>query len=116
MDWKYAKHFLKGLSKEHLCEIISKFDLCLKKIFLTISSSPCSARASIHQNHVSWQIEILWTNEKGHPRNISVKLFQKQLAGLTLSQTANFRLFQIERVYRRQYLDLIKMEDSYQNG
>ena len=32
--------------------------------------------APIHKSHVYWRIKILWTAfEKGHPRNIPVKLF-----------------------------------------
>ena len=34
-------------------------------------------KAPIHQSHIYWQIKILQTVfEKGHPRNIAVKLFQ----------------------------------------
>ena len=47
------------------------------KIFLRISSCLYSAKAPIHQSHIYRQIKILRTGfEKGHPRNIPVKLFQ----------------------------------------
>ena len=39
--------------------------------------------APIHQSHVYGQIKISRTNfEKGHPRNIPVKLFQNLTSGL----------------------------------
>ena len=45
--------------------------------FLRISSGPYSERSPIHQNHVSGWIKISQTIfEKGHQRNIPVKLFQ----------------------------------------
>ena len=45
--------------------------------FLRISSCHYSARAPIHQSHVYGRIKISPTFFlKGHPRNISVKLFQ----------------------------------------
>ena len=45
--------------------------------FLRISSCPYSARSPIHQSHVYGRIKISRTFlEKGHLRNIPVKLFQ----------------------------------------
>ena len=45
--------------------------------FLRISSYPIVQEAPIHQSHVYGRIKILRTIfEKGHPRNIPVKLFQ----------------------------------------
>ena len=38
--------------------------------------------APIHQSHVYWRMNILQTSfEKGHPRKISVKLFQNLTSG-----------------------------------
>ena len=45
--------------------------------FLRISSCPYSARSPVHQRHVHRRIKISRTTfGKGHPKNISVKLFQ----------------------------------------
>ena len=51
--------------------------------FLRISSCPYIVQeAPIHQSHVIWWIKILQTTfEKGHPRNIPVKLFQNLTSG-----------------------------------
>ena len=50
--------------------------------FLRISSCSYSAKASIHQSHVYGQIKISRPSfEKGHPRNIPVKLFQNLTSG-----------------------------------
>ena len=50
--------------------------------FLRISSCPYIVQeAPIHQSHVFWQIKISQTIEKGHPRNIPVKLFQNLTSG-----------------------------------
>ena len=50
--------------------------------FLRISSCPYSARSPHSQSHVFGQIKILRTVfEKGHLRNISVKLFQNRTSG-----------------------------------
>ena len=50
--------------------------------FLRISSCPYSARSPIHQSHVYGWIKISRTLfEKGHPRNIPVKLFQNLTSG-----------------------------------
>ena len=39
-------------------------------------------KAPIHQSHIYWQIKILWIIfEKGHPKNIPVKLFQNLTSG-----------------------------------
>ena len=39
-------------------------------------------RVPIHQSHIYWQIKVLQTIfEKGHPRNIPVKLFQNLKSG-----------------------------------
>ena len=68
--------FEKGQPR-NISEIISKSDQPFqwrrnKKFFL----SPCSANKSSQPNHDYTQITILWTVfEKGHAKNISVKLF-----------------------------------------
>ena len=39
-------------------------------------------KGHIHQSHAYWRIKISWTVfEKGHPRNIPVKLFQNLTGG-----------------------------------
>ena len=44
---------------------------------LRLSSCPLVQETPIHQSHVYGQIKISWSLfEKGHPRNIPVKLFQ----------------------------------------
>ena len=84
MDQNFANKFWKGSPKEHSCEIISKSDKQFRRRFLRISSCPYIVQeASIHQNHVYGLIKISWTIfDKGHPRNIPVKLFQNQTSGL----------------------------------
>ena len=69
--------------KEHSCEIISKSDKrfrrrrFFKNFFMSIF-----IRAPIHQSHVYGRIKISRTLfEKGHPRNIPVKLFQNLTSG-----------------------------------
>ena len=48
-----------------------------EKGFLRISSCPYSAKAPIHQSYVYGRIKISQPIfEKGHPKNIPVKLFQ----------------------------------------
>ena len=80
-DQNFANNFWKGDLKEHLCEIISKSDQRFqRREFLRISQDFyrwIAQVAPIHQSHIFWRIKILGTDfEKGHPRNISVKLFQ----------------------------------------
>ena len=82
---KFCKQFLKESPKEHSCEIISKLDQgfrrrFFKNFFMSIycKKSPPPPNGS----YVFRQIKILLTNfEKGHPRNIPVKLCQNQTRG-----------------------------------
>ena len=69
--------------KTYSCEIISKSDQWfLRTRFFALYRHEflhdCVVQeAPIHQSHIYRQIKILWTNfEKGHPRNIPMKLFQ----------------------------------------
>ena len=69
----------KGSPKEHSCEIISKSDLQFwrKEFFLEFLHVHVVQKAPIHKSYIYRQIKILRTiSEKGHPRNIPVKLFQ----------------------------------------
>ena len=62
------------MSKPDSCEIISKSE---NKIFSEFLHVCIVQKAPIHQSHVYGRIKISRTIfEKGHPRNIPVKLFQ----------------------------------------
>ena len=68
---------------EHSCEIISKSDQQFQRrsFFLRISSCPYSARSPHSPESYFWRIKISRILfEKGHLRNIPVKLFQNQTA------------------------------------
>ena len=74
MDQNFANNFWKGSPKEHSCEIISKSD---QRFHVHILQE-----APIHHSHVYGWIKISRTIlEKGHPRNIPVKLFQNLTCG-----------------------------------
>ena len=77
-DQNFANNFWKGLPKEHSCEIISKLDQRFqRKDFLSVSSCLYSARSSHSPEPCFGWIKISRTVfEKGHPRNIPVKLFE----------------------------------------
>ena len=76
------------MSKPDSCEIISKSDQWFLRTrsfalyrheFLHVC---IVQKAPIHQSHIYRQIKILQTSfEKGHPRNIPVKLFQNLTSG-----------------------------------
>ena len=70
---KYCEHFLKRVSQGIILWNYFKIrPAVLREYFLRISSCPYSVRS-----HVFGQIKILWTIfEKGHLRNIPMKLFQ----------------------------------------
>ena len=81
-DNNFVNSFWKGSRKEYFCEAILKFisDFREEEFF---SSFPYSASSPLHHSHVSWGIKILGRNfQKGHPRNISVKLFWNLTSGL----------------------------------
>ena len=65
-------------SKPDSCEIISKSDQWfLRTRFFLHYTDMNFFTAPVHQSHIYRQIKILRTIfEKGHPRNISAKLFQ----------------------------------------
>ena len=71
-------NFWKGSPKEHSCEIISQSDKRFwRKKFFNNFFVHIVQKAPIHQSHIYRQIKILRTIfEKGHSRNIPVKLFQ----------------------------------------
>ena len=70
------------MSKPDSCEIISKSDKWFLRIFFALYRHEflhvsIVQKAPIHQSHIYKQIKILQTVfEKGHQRNIAVKLFQ----------------------------------------
>ena len=79
MDQNFANKFWKGSPKEHSCEIISKSDQQFRRrrFFKNFFMFPIVQEAPIHQSHVYGRIKISRTVfEKGHLRNIPVKLFQ----------------------------------------
>ena len=81
---KFCEQFLKRAPKEHSCEIISNLTSSFgEEDFLRISLCPYIVQeAPIHQSHVFGWIKISQTDfEKGHPRNIPVKLFQNVTSG-----------------------------------
>ena len=81
-DNNFVNSFWKGSRKEYFCETILKFisDFREEEFF---SSFPYSASSPLHHSHVSWGIKISGRNfQKGHPRNISVKLFWNLTSGL----------------------------------
>ena len=81
-DNNFVNSFWKGSHKEYFCETILKFisDFREEEFF---SSFPYSASSPLHHSHVSWGIKISGRNfQKGHPRNISVKLFWNLTSGL----------------------------------
>ena len=72
------------LSKPDSCEIISKSDQRFRRrrFFLEFLHVYIVQKAPIHQSHIYRLIKILQTTfEKGHPRNIPVKLFQNLTSG-----------------------------------
>ena len=74
-DNNFVNSFWKGSRKEYFCETILKFitDFREEEFF---SSFPYRASSPLHHSHVSRGIKISGKNfQKGHPRNISVKLF-----------------------------------------
>ena len=76
-DQNFANNFWKGSPKEHSCEIISKSDQRFRRRrFFKNSHVHIVQEAPIHQSHIYGRIKISPTIfEKGHPRNIPVKLF-----------------------------------------
>ena len=89
-----SKHKFQLLSEDHfvICyclHIFTGIKLFQNRIssfreedFLRISSSLYSASSPICQSYVYWRIKILQIIfEKGHPRNIPVKLFQNRTSG-----------------------------------
>ena len=83
-DQNFRNNFWKGSTKGHSCEIILKSDQRFRRrrFFKEILHVPIVQNAPIHQNHVYTQIKISGTIfEKGHSRNIPVKLFQNQTNG-----------------------------------
>ena len=77
-DQNSTNNFWKGSPKEHSCEIISKSDHQFgEEDFLRISSCPYGARSPHSPEPCLWTDQNFANNfEKGHPRNIPVKLFQ----------------------------------------
>ena len=77
-DQNFTNIFGKGSPKEHSCEIISKSDQQFRRRrFFQEFHVPIVQEAPIHQSHIYGWIKILRTIfEKGHLRNIPVKLFQ----------------------------------------
>ena len=72
------------MSKPDSCEIISKYAqrFLRTRFFLEFLHVCIVQKAPIHQSHIYRQIKILRTIfEKGHPRNIPVKLFQNLTSG-----------------------------------
>ena len=79
MDQNFANNFWKGSSKNIPVKLFQNLTSSFgEKDFLRITSCPSIVQeAPIHQSHVFRWIKILQTMfEKGHPRNIPVKLFQ----------------------------------------
>ena len=73
------------MSKPDSCEIISKSEPAVSenKIFKEFLHVCIVQKAPIHQSHIYRKIKILRTIfEKGHPRNIPVKLFQNLTSSL----------------------------------
>ena len=78
-DQNFANNVWKGSPEEHSCEIISKSDpqFQRRRFFKQFLHVCIVKEAPIHQSHVYGRIKISRTVfENGHPRNISVKLFQ----------------------------------------
>ena len=82
-DQNFASNFWKGSPKEHSCEIISKSDQRFqRRFFKEFLHVHIVQEAPIHQSYVYGWIKISRTIfEKGHPRNILVKLFQNLPSG-----------------------------------
>ena len=77
----FEKCHQRNISVRLFQNLISSFR---RKHFLRISSCPYIVQeAPIHHSHVCWGIKISQTIfEKGHQRNIPVKLFQNLTSGL----------------------------------
>ena len=82
-DKNFANIFEKGHQRNIPVKLFQNLTSNFGEDFLRISSCPYIVQeAPIHQGHVFGQIKISQTNfEKGHPRNIPVKLFQKVTIG-----------------------------------
>ena len=75
--------FAKGHQRNIPVKLFQNLTSSFGEYFLRISSCPYIVQeAPIHQSHVFGGIKISRTIfEKGHPRNIPVKIFQNQTSG-----------------------------------
>ena len=84
-DQNFANSIWKGSHKEHSCEIISKSDQRFRRrrfFYEFLLHLYKVQEAPIYPSHVYGQIKILRPLfEKGHPRNVPVKLFQIRTSG-----------------------------------
>ena len=82
-DQNFANNFEKGHPRNIPVKLFQNLTSGFgDEDFLRISSSPYSARSPHSPQHVYGRIKISRTIfEKGHPRNISVKLFQNLTSG-----------------------------------
>ena len=104
MAQNFPDNFWKGSSKEHSCEFFSKSHQQFQKIFYQFLHVRIMQVAPIHQCHVYRRIKISRTlSEKGHPRNISVKLFQNLTGGFREDFLISSCLYivQIASIYQR---------------
>ena len=78
IDQNFRNNFLKGSPKEKfLWNYFKIWPADSEKIFYEFPNVHVKQEVPIHKSHVFWPIEILLTIfEKGHPRNIPIKLFQ----------------------------------------
>ena len=81
---KFHEQILKRVTKGTFLWNYFKIWLAVseKKIYQEFLHVPIVQEAPIYQSHAFGQIKISWTIfEKGHPRNIPVKLFHNQTSG-----------------------------------